>query len=74
MPIYEYTCPSCGAGEECLEPLAAPPTHDCPACGAQQGMARRLSVAALATSSIGPGRGARSEPPCGGGCACPYAG
>ena len=51
MPIYEYTCPACGAAEEKLEPLSAPASHDCPQCGAAQGMARQLSVAAVATST-----------------------
>ena len=72
MPIYEYACSQCGRREEKLEAMNAPETHACPSCGAGSGMARQLSVAALAI-----GGGASPSLPSGGGCCpsggCPYA-
>lgn len=74
MPLYEYRCEACGRAEERLESLSAPSRHDCQDCGAALGMARQLSVPALATPDGG-GRAAEM-PPCaaGGGCggACPF--
>ena len=64
MPLYEYTCRSCGTREEKLEPLSAPPSHDCPACGQGAGMRRQLSAAAVAVAS--------GAPSCASG-ACPFA-
>ena len=74
MPIYEYTCATCQAREEKLEPLSAPDRHDCPSCGAGAGMKRQFSAAAVAVSSSPAGsRQAAGPSPCAGG-ACPFAG
>lgn len=43
MPLYEYRCQSCGAGEEVIESFSAPAEHACPACGVPDGMRRQLS-------------------------------
>ena len=70
MPLYEYACQSCGAREERLESLSAPASHACPTCGQDGGMARQLSVAAVASAGTS---GAFAS---GGGCAtgaCPFA-
>ena len=89
MPLYEYRCEACGQPEEKLESLSAPEVHACPACGAELGMKRQLSVAAFALTGGGWYKGAASEPaaaapkaeaPKGGhgcaagGCGCPLAG
>jgi putative FmdB family regulatory protein len=72
MPLYEYKCQTCGAGEEKLESLAAAEYHDCPACGAGVGMKRQLSVAAVATSAGSPAMGhGGGASPCAGG-SCPF--
>lgn len=62
MPLYEYRCEACGQPEEKLESLSAPEVHGCPACGADQGMKRQVSVAAFALSGGGWYKGAASEP------------
>ena len=33
MPIYEYTCKSCGVKFECLQKISEPPIAPCPECG-----------------------------------------
>lgn len=72
MPIYEYRCGSCGAREERLEPLGAPETHACEACGQTQGMARQPSVAAVAVGGSAPEAPACARGACSTG-ACPFA-
>ena len=62
MPLYEYRCEACGQPEEKLESLSAPDTHACPACGAEIGMKRQLSVAAFSLAGGGWYKGAASEP------------
>ena len=62
MPLYEYRCEACGQPEEKLESLSAPEIHDCPACGAAEGMKRQLSVAAFTLAGGGWYKGAASEP------------
>jgi len=62
MPLYEYRCEACGQPEEKLESLSAPEVHACPACGAELGMKRQLSVAAFALTGGGWYKGAASEP------------
>ena len=70
MPIYEYSCAQCGQAQELLEPMSAPASHDCPACGREAGMRRQLSTAAIAIGGATPA----PRPASGGGCAsCPYA-
>lgn len=34
MPIYEYTCRSCGRNFECMQRITEPPIAPCPRCGA----------------------------------------
>lgn len=71
MPLYEYKCQACGSQEEKLQGLSAPEQHACPKCGAESGMKRQLSVAAVAVSgSTSPSHSEGS--PCAGG-ACPFA-
>ena len=53
MPIYEYRCEACGAKEEKLQPLSAPPEHACPQCGAEQGMRRQISRTGFTLSGGG---------------------
>lgn len=53
MPIYEYRCEACGDREEKLQGLSAPEQHDCPACGAPEGMRRQVSRTAFALSGGG---------------------
>ena len=53
MPLYEYRCEACGDREEKLQGLSAPEQHDCPACGAQEGMRRQISRAAFALAGGG---------------------
>jgi putative FmdB family regulatory protein len=62
MPLYEYRCEACGQSEEKLESLSAPEVHACPACGAEIGMKRQLSVAAFSLAGGGWYKGAASEP------------
>ncbi len=86
MPLYEYRCEACGKPEEKLESLSAPQSHDCPVCGAAQGMKRQLSVAAFSLVGGGWYKGSASEPAApaasspsasggcaGGACGCPFA-
>ena len=73
MPIYEYTCATCGAAEERLETLHSPAAHDCPSCGKPAGMKRILSVAAVATATGSPSSSGGSSPCGGGSCGCPFA-
>ena len=62
MPLYEYRCEACGQPEEKLESLSASEIHACPACGADQGMKRQVSVAAFTLSGGGVYKGAAAEP------------
>lgn len=75
MPLYEYRCEACGAQEECLEPMAAPTAHACPACAAPSGMQRVLSVAAVTSGRLGtPAAGPAAGGCCpGSGGSCPFA-
>ena len=34
MPIYEYSCKSCGKQFECMQKISEPPVAPCPKCGA----------------------------------------
>ena len=64
MPIFEYTCRSCGHTFESLEFTSADTPTDCPRCGAGE-VERLLSAAAVHT------RGSAPAPlPCGGTGAC----
>lgn len=33
MPIYEYSCKSCGNHFECMQKISEPPIAPCPKCG-----------------------------------------
>lgn len=71
MPLYEYKCQACGSHEEKLEGISAPQVHACPACGAESGMKRQFSVAAVSASGHSDLSGSAGSP-CAGG-ACPFA-
>ncbi len=45
MPMYEYTCRSCGKTEEHLQPLGAGPPGPCQACEGE--LRRRYSRVAV---------------------------
>lgn len=53
MPLYEYRCQACGESEEKLQALSAPECHDCPSCGATEGMRRQVSVASFSLGGSG---------------------
>lgn len=53
MPLYEYQCKSCGTFEEKLQGISAPQFHDCPNCGAEEGMRRQISTASFALTGTG---------------------
>ncbi|HEX9081944.1 MAG TPA: zinc ribbon domain-containing protein [Holophagaceae bacterium] len=86
MPLYEYRCEACGQREEKLEPMSAPMVHACPACQADAGMKRQVSVSAFALAGGGWYKAAASEPAAApsagsssghgcasGACGCPFA-
>ena len=66
MPLYEYTCRSCGSRFEALVPVSAgaPP---CASCGAPN-VRREISLFAKPAGSGGPS--GASGCACGGACAC----
>ncbi len=86
MPLYEYRCQVCGELEEKIQSYAASTEHDCPKCGARDGMTRQISQVAFNLSGGGwyaqgysdKGAAPAKEPTpapasggcCGGGCAC----
>ncbi len=53
MPLYEYSCQSCGEKEEKLERFDAPTGHDCPRCGAVLGMLREVSLTSFTLAGGG---------------------
>jgi putative FmdB family regulatory protein len=87
MPLYEYRCQVCGELEEKLQSFSAPTEHDCPKCGARDGMTRQISEVAFNLAGGGwyaqgyshkgnSGASKDSAPAsagcCGGGCACKH--
>ena len=81
MPLYEYRCEACGAGEEAIESFSAPTEHACPACGAPLGMKRQLSKAGFVlagggwyASGYGEGKDGGKKAEGGGDSAAPKAG
>lgn len=44
MPIYEYSCKSCGHQLEALQKFSDAPLTDCPACG-DAGLEKQVSAA-----------------------------
>ena len=53
MPLYEYSCQSCGEKEEKLEGISAPTEHDCAHCGAPLGMHREVSLTSFTLAGGG---------------------
>jgi len=53
MPLYEYSCRSCGEKEEKLEGFDAPTEHDCPRCGTASGMRREVSLTSFTLAGGG---------------------
>jgi putative FmdB family regulatory protein len=43
MPIYEYTCGSCGKAQDFLQKVDDPAPPKCDACGAEGTMSRQVS-------------------------------
>lgn len=43
MPIYEYTCQSCGKNKDVLQKVSDPAPAKCEACGAENAMAKQVS-------------------------------
>ena len=44
MPIYEYTCASCGKTIDVLQKMSDPAPAVCSACGAQNSLSRQVSL------------------------------
>jgi len=44
MPIYEYTCSSCGHSLEALQKISDPLLSECPACG-KPALKKQISAA-----------------------------
>ena len=53
MPLYEYSCQSCGEKEEMLEAVSAPMEHDCAHCGTPKGMRREVSLTSFTLAGGG---------------------
>lgn len=43
MPIYEYTCDSCGKTVDVIQKVDDPPPEKCEACGKQGSLKRQVS-------------------------------
>lgn len=73
MPIYGFSCKSCGKEFETL--VRAEETAECPACGGHD-LSRQLSLIASpnkggeAGGSFAGGGGGGGGHSCGGGCSC----
>jgi putative FmdB family regulatory protein len=70
MPIYEYTCQTCGHDFEYLVRNGAAPA--CPKCGSSRELAKRFSVPAAHTG--GSKELPICQPPRGGTCGLPQCG
>lgn len=53
MPIYEYRCSACGASQEVLQKIKDPAPGTCPACGAENTMAKAVSQTSFALKGGG---------------------
>ncbi len=51
MPIYEYSCKSCGNHFECMQKISEPPIAPCPKCGATAD--RNISMTAFTLKGEG---------------------
>jgi len=52
MPIYEYTCASCGHEFEAMQKMSDPPLVDCPECG-KPDLKKRVSAAGFRLKGTG---------------------
>lgn len=52
MPIYEYTCKSCGFEKDALQKMSDAPLKECPECK-QDSFVKRISAAAFHLSGSG---------------------
>lgn len=43
MPIYEYSCESCGKNQDVLQKVSDPAPEKCPACGAVGKLSKLIS-------------------------------
>lgn len=83
MPIYEYSCSSCGHHAEVMRKISDAPLTTCPECG-KESFAKQLSAPGFQLKGKGwyatdfKGGGSASDKkesapaatPCGGSCAC----
>ena len=53
MPMYEYTCDSCGHNDTLLEKHDAAKIKDCPSCGEKQKFKRQLSAPSFQLKGTG---------------------
>ncbi len=87
MPIYAYSCSSCGLQKDVLQKMSDAPLTICPECG-QEAFAKQLTAAGFQLKGSGyyatdfkngsqPKAGHKSEPACAPSCAsaasCPMA-
>ena len=52
MPIYEYTCASCGHELEAMQKMSDAPLVDCPECG-KPALQKRISAAGFRLTGTG---------------------
>jgi len=52
MPIYEYTCASCGHELEAMQKMSDAPLVDCPECGKPE-LKKRISAAGFRLKGTG---------------------
>lgn len=52
MPIYEYTCSSCGHSLEALQKMSDPLLTECPACG-KAALRKQISAAGFRLKGSG---------------------
>ena len=82
MPIYEYSCSSCGHQAEVLRKISDAPLTTCPECG-KESFSKQLSAPGFQLKGSGwyatdfkgcasadKKDSAPAETPCGGSCAC----
>lgn len=82
MPIYEYSCGSCGHNKEVMQKMSDVPLTTCPECG-KESFAKQLSAPGFQLKGKGwyasdfkggpsteKKESAPAETPCGGSCAC----
>ncbi len=81
MPIYAYSCTSCGLQKDVMQKMSDAPLKTCPECG-KETFAKQLTAAGFqlkgggyyATDFKNPPKPEKpASPPCCGGGACPAA-